>query len=114
MKKLELLEFVRETLDEYMATYQLQQSSIERFDARIEELAADGEYAESVKKLGCFLGIKTHTALSVIVETSDFLVLSKEALTRPIWVSPPEKAPAVNISVEPVSLRRETVICDGF
>lgn len=77
LKKLELPEFVRETLDEYMATYQLQQSSIERFDARIEELAADGEYAESVKKLGCFLGIKTHTALSVIVETSDFSRFAK-------------------------------------
>ena len=29
-------------------------------------------YHDKVKKLECFLGIKTHTALSLIVETGDF------------------------------------------
>ena len=34
-------------------------------------------YQENVKKLGCFLGIRTHTALSLIVETGDFKRFAK-------------------------------------
>ena len=41
-------------------------------DKRIEELAAEEEYAENVHKLSCFLGIKTQSALSVLTETGDF------------------------------------------
>lgn len=67
----------RETLDEYMATYEEQTAKIERFDQRIEEIAAQERYQEKVKRLGCFLGIKTHTALSLIVETGDFLRFAK-------------------------------------
>ena len=47
-------------------------TKIERFDKRIEELAADPAYKDNVRKLGCLLGIKVHTALSLIVETGDF------------------------------------------
>ena len=47
-------------------------AKIERFDKRIEEIPAQDDYCQKVKKLGCFLGIKTHTALSLIVETGDF------------------------------------------
>ena len=45
---------------------------LERLDKRIEELAAKDEYKEAVRKLCCFIGVKTHTALSVIVEVGDF------------------------------------------
>ena len=72
LKKLELAALYREVLDEYMASYEEYVAKIERFDQRIEELASQERYAEKVKKLGCFLGIKTHTALSLIVETGDF------------------------------------------
>ena len=41
-------------------------------DRRIEELAQEDAYREPVKKLSCFLGIKTHTALATIVEVGDF------------------------------------------
>lgn len=67
----------RETLDEYMATYEGHEAKIERFDKRIEEIAGQEEYQEKVKKLGCFLGIKTHTALSLVVETGDFKRFAK-------------------------------------
>ena len=43
-----------------------------RLDKRIEELASGERYAEKVKKLGCFLGVKTPTALATIVESGDF------------------------------------------
>ena len=72
LKKLELDPMYRETLNEYMASYEEQEAKIERFDKRIEEIAAGVHYQENVKKLECFLGIRTHTALSLIVETGDF------------------------------------------
>lgn len=72
LKKLELSPMYQETLNEYMASYDEQTSKIERFDARIEEIASQARYSEKVKKLECFLGIQAHTALSLIVETGDF------------------------------------------
>lgn len=72
LKDLEICELYRETLNEYMCSYEEQEAKIERFDKRIEEIAEQECYNEKVKKLSCFLGIKTHTALSLIVETGDF------------------------------------------
>ena len=72
-KKLEIANAMyRETLDEYMASYEEQEAKIERFDKRIEEISEQEKYQEKVKRLGCFLGIKTHTALLLIIETGDF------------------------------------------
>ena len=62
----------KEILDEYLLTYQTLSEKLERLDARIEELANKEEYRESVNKLCCFVGVRTHTALSVIVEVGDF------------------------------------------
>jgi len=72
LKKLELGPMYRETLDEYLASYEEQEAKIERFDQRVAEIAQEARYKEKVEKLGCFLGIRTHTALSLIVETGDF------------------------------------------
>ena len=72
LNKLTLDPMYRETLDEYMVSYEEQEAKIERFDKRIEEIAAETRYQEKAKKLGCFLGIRAHTALSLIVETGDF------------------------------------------
>lgn len=77
LRKLELVPLYRETMDEYLASYDEQTAKIERFDQRIEELASQARYQEKVKKLCCFLGIKTHTALSLIVETGDFARFAK-------------------------------------
>ena len=62
----------KEILDEYLLTYTTLSDKIERLDKRIEELAAKDEYRDSVKKLCCFIGVRTHTALSVLVEVGDF------------------------------------------
>lgn len=77
LRKLELSPLYRETLNEYMASYDEQTAKIERFDKRIEEIASQEQYQEKAKSLGCFLGIKTHTALSLIVETGDFTRFAK-------------------------------------
>ena len=72
LQQLELDPAVREALDEYIVTYNELAVKIERYDKRIEELANQADYKEKVNKLECFLGIQTHTALSLIVETGDF------------------------------------------
>jgi transposase len=63
---------LQETLREYLALYYQAADKVELFDKRIVELAKTERYAEKVKKLSCFIGIKDHTALSTIVETGDF------------------------------------------
>ena len=77
LNKLELDPMYREALNEYMASYEEQEVKIERYDKRIEEISAEARYQEKAKKLGCFLGIRTHTALSLIVETGDFKRFAK-------------------------------------
>ena len=62
----------QEILEEYLITFDYLTAKIERIDKRIEELASGKEYQENVKKLTCFIGIQTQTALSVIVEVGDF------------------------------------------
>lgn len=75
LRKLGLSPLYRETLDEYMASYEEQTAKIGRYDKRIEELASQKKYAKKAKKLGCFLGIKTHMALSLLVEMGDFSII---------------------------------------
>ena len=72
LKTLELSALQRQTLDEYLLTYEYLTEKINRFDERIEELASAERYEEKVKHMSCLLGIKTHTALSMIVEIGDF------------------------------------------
>lgn len=72
LKKLEFPALYREVLNEYMASYDELTAKIQRFDRRIVEISVQEEYQRKVKQLCCFLGIKTYTALLLIVETGDF------------------------------------------
>ncbi len=72
LKSLDLTRLAKETLQEYLVTYEYLMDKIERLDNRIEELASGEKYKETVKNMTCFLGIKTHTALSMVVEIGDF------------------------------------------
>ncbi len=63
---------LQEVLCEYLSLYQQAKDKLEIFDARIKELALEQEYSDRVKQLSCFIGISVHTALALIVETSDF------------------------------------------
>ncbi|SCW33280.1 Transposase [Ruminococcaceae bacterium YRB3002] len=62
----------RETLNEYLRTIDYLESRKTEMDKRIAEIANEDKYREKVNRLKCFCGIKTHTALSFIVETGDF------------------------------------------
>lgn len=77
LRALKLPELIRETLNEYLATYDDLTAKIARYDQRIHEIGSQEQYREKVRKLECFLGIKTHTALSLIVETGDFIRFRK-------------------------------------
>jgi len=77
LRDLVLLELDREILNEYMITYDSLTDRIGRMDARIEELALQARYKDKVKRLCCFSGIKTHTAISLIVEVGDFYRFAK-------------------------------------
>ena len=72
LQKLDADGLHKEILEEYLLSYHTLTDRLERIDQRIEELAADETYHDSVKKLSCFIGIKTHTALATIVEIGDF------------------------------------------
>lgn len=72
LRTLKLDGLYAETLEEYLLEYDYLTAKIDRVDRRIEELASEDDYKEKVHKLECFIGIKTHTALSIIVETGDF------------------------------------------
>jgi len=77
LKSLDLGGILQESLDEYLVTYRYLSDKIERLDKRIAELAEDDRYQQDVKKLSCLIGVKTHTALSVLVEIGDFKRFAK-------------------------------------
>lgn len=72
LRELNLEGLLREVLDEYLATFSQETDKVERFDRRIAELAEGESYAKKVHCLSCMIGIRTHTALSLLVETGDF------------------------------------------
>jgi transposase len=77
LKSLKMNGLLQEALDEYLITYDYLVSKLERLDAKIEEIAVGERYKEKVDKLKCLIGVKTYTALSVIVETGDFVRFEK-------------------------------------
>ena len=70
----------QETLNEYIVSLEEAEAKIARFDKRIEEIAVETKYVEKVKALRCLLGIQTHTALSLVVETGDFKRFAKGSI----------------------------------
>ena len=77
LKSLKLDGLLKETMDEYLFTYNQLTDKINRFDERIEKLASGEVYHENVQKLRCLIGVETHTALSVLVEVGDFKRFAK-------------------------------------
>ncbi len=52
---------VRETLNEYLQTYDYLNNRIDAMNKRIHEFCQEKAYCENVKKLQCLIGIKEHT-----------------------------------------------------
>lgn len=64
--------YLKETLDGYIRSLDYYTDRINECDIRINEIAETDKYRESVHKLICFKGIRTLTALALIVEIGDF------------------------------------------
>lgn len=77
LEEIPLDPFSRETLNEYLITFRYMSNRIELLEQRIVERSGIDRYEEKIKKLRCFLGIETGTALSLVVETGDFERFSK-------------------------------------
>ena len=61
---------LKETLQEYLMTFEQMTNKLEALNRRIEELAQGEKYKKRVKKLVCLLRVKTKTALASIVAPS--------------------------------------------
>ena len=72
LKDLAMSEDLRLVLDGYLQTYEALTERLDFMDKHIEEIAETDKYRENVHKLICFKGIKTLTALALIVEICDF------------------------------------------
>ena len=60
------------SFEEYLAEVNHQMSRIARLDAKIAEIAEDPLIKDDVKKMCCFSGISTLTAVSLVSEIEDF------------------------------------------
>lgn len=72
LKSLPVEGLLKETINGYLLTYETLLERITQMDKRIEEIAEQDKYREAVHKLICFKGVRTLTALAVIVEIGDF------------------------------------------
>ena len=72
LKSLPVEGVLKEVFDSYLLSYETVSDRIAEMDKKIEEIAVQEKYREAVQKLICFKGVKTLTALAVIVEIGDF------------------------------------------
>ena len=77
LRKLPVEGYLKETLDGYLRTLDYYTDRLNECDIRINEIAETDKYRESVHKLICFKGIRTLTALALIVEIGDFTRFAK-------------------------------------
>ena len=64
--------YLQESFDEYVISVNTLEERLKRIEKRLEEIACDEEVGTKVKKLICFCGIDTLTAVSIVSETGDF------------------------------------------
>lgn len=72
LKDLVMKDGLRLVLDEYLQTYETLTDRLGQMDRHIEEIAETDKYRGNVHRLICFKGIKTLTALALLVEVCDF------------------------------------------
>ena len=64
---------LQEAFDEYVISVNELEARLKRIENRLEEIAKDEEVEVKVKKLICFCGIDTLTAVSIVSEVGDFM-----------------------------------------
>ena len=72
LRNVEMSVLQRETLDEYLLTFDVLSQRLADMTKRIEEISSEDRYKETVSKFRCLKGIDTLTALALTSEVSDF------------------------------------------
>ena len=72
LKDLELKGLLKETMDEYIDSYEKSVEKLNRLEGKIEVIANMERYKEKTDKLACLKGITKTSALTIISEVSDF------------------------------------------
>lgn len=72
LKNLDIDPFIKESLDEYLNTYDMLKEKIKRITLKVEEYCLKPRYKEKVANIASLKGITKHTALSIISEIGDF------------------------------------------
>ncbi len=104
LEALPLTAFQREILNEYLIQLRYYEDKIAYFDRRIEELASDVQYKDDVKKLRCFIGIETNSALSLLTEIGDFnRFRSAKEFSAYVGLVPGEDSSSDNINRLPIT-----------
>ena len=65
--------YLQEAFDEYVIGVNELEARLKRIENRLEEIAKDEEVEAKIKKLICFCGIDTLTAVSIVSEVGDFM-----------------------------------------
>lgn len=73
LKEIELSKLYREILDEYLSEYESLSEKIERYAHKLELLSQEERYKEKVGELRAFKGIDTASAMTLHIETADFV-----------------------------------------
>lgn len=72
LRSLSFRDDLQKVFDEYMHMYEYYEENLKRLDQEIIEMSNHEPYAEKTAALKCFKGISDITALSILVEISDF------------------------------------------
>lgn len=104
LESLPLSKLQRVVLNEYLIQFRSYVDKIAYFDRQIEELASEEQYKDHVKKLRCFIGIETNTALSLLVEIGDFRRFSSaKEFSAYVGLVPGEDSSSDNINRLPIT-----------
>lgn len=72
LKDLELTEFLREILDEYIDTFERSQEKLDRLEGKILERSNTERYKKDTDNLNCLKGLTKQGAMTIISEIGDF------------------------------------------
>lgn len=72
LRDLELTEFLREILDEYIDTFERSQEKLDRLEGKILERSNTERYKKDTDNLNCLKGLTKQGAMTIISEIGDF------------------------------------------
>lgn len=72
LRDLELTEFLREILDEYIDTFEKSQEKLDRLEGKILERSNTERYKKDTDNLNCLKGLTKQGAMTIISEIGDF------------------------------------------